>query len=97
MSYGIRPYLYIIRAGRFYKIGYSLNPAKRLIDIQVGNPLKCELLTSMEFPHTVTEIELELHKKYSQKRTFGEWFVLTKVDLKDIHKFLRKSKKNDPS
>ena len=43
--------VYVIKADRFYKIGFSIDVNKRIHAIQNGSPFKCILLlTSIEKP-----------------------------------------------
>ena len=62
----------------FYKIGYSKNPKFREITLQSEKP-------SIKMVKTWDKnIESLLHKKYHNNRVRGEWFDLTKVQVKYI-------------
>ena len=63
----------------FFKIGKSVNPSFREKTLQSEKPTITKIF---EFP---SDVELSLHKKYSDKRVRGEWFALTDDDLIDIN------------
>lgn len=61
---------YLMFDGRYYKIGKSKNPEKRLLEIKTGNP-GCELICSS---NKITEIEL--HTLFYNSNVGREWFDL---------------------
>ena len=65
-------FVYFIRSGDFVKIGYSLDPVKRLAKIGTDSPYKCEIIgifASQDFSET------EMHRKFSHLWSRGEWFL----------------------
>jgi predicted GIY-YIG superfamily endonuclease len=59
-----------------YKIGVSINPEKRLKQLQTGNSSELSLIHS--YPSTyANKIEKTLQRKYSLEKTNGEWFQLS--------------------
>lgn len=76
-------YIYLIRCGKYFKIGISGNPLKRAESIQTSTPYKTELLYAERFENA-TEIEKELHQLLKDKRVRGEWFELQKGDFSKI-------------
>ena len=70
-------YLYGNEAERWYKIGHSINPVTRTKSFdKILLPFPCKLLHS--FPATnARKAEGELHKRFSDNRTNGEWFRLS--------------------
>lgn len=75
--------VYLIRAAQFYKIGISCNVKKRIPSIQTGCPIKCEYIGYI--PHDQPEaLERELHLKFQDFRTFGEWFDLGDDSIKQL-------------
>lgn len=83
MSSTAPDYVYLMRAGEFYKIGVSKTPEKRARAMQTGCPRKIEIL------HTVAcesayNMEFAMHGLYQEKRTHGEWF-----DNLDEHEVIR--------
>ena len=63
------------------KIGVATNVQERLRTIQTGCPYPLEVL--LTFPGDL-EHESYLHNIYADKRTSGEWFLLTEEDFKLI-------------
>lgn len=71
--------VYLIRAAQFYKIGITADVKKRLRAIQTGCPIQCEYIGYIP-SHQPEDLEKELHRKFQQFKTSGEWF-----DLGDDH------------
>jgi hypothetical protein len=64
-----------------YKIGFSKTPEKRLKSLQTGHPTKLSLHYVKEIPDTqVKNIEKQIHKAITYKRTKGEWFNILLED-----------------
>lgn len=78
---GVQGYVYLIievlpgGGLRYGKIGYSTNPAKRVAELQTGNPRPLALHLSK--PGTEAD-EAALHQKYIQHNVLQEWFHITK-------------------
>jgi len=53
------------------KIGYSLNPSRRLKDLQTASPNQLELLAILPGDQVT---ETEYHSKYADCNIGGEWF-----------------------
>lgn len=68
-----KDYLYIIQSDLtgMIKIGRSINPVKRLKQLQTGNPNKLKLIASFKNQGWK---EKHLHEKLSRFRLEGEWF-----------------------
>lgn len=77
---GKQGYVYLITEAlpggglRYAKIGYSVNPKKRVAELQTGNPRTLVLLYMM--PGT-EEDERQLHAKYASDNVLQEWFAIT--------------------
>lgn len=67
-------FIYFIRAEGtgFVKIGKTLNPWQRQLELQTSNPHKLTLLCAV-LDQTGTG-EAELHKRFQSLRERGEWF-----------------------
>ena len=64
------------------KIGKSIDAEKRVIQLQTGNPNKLELYEVLD---GYTELENELHKRFSEQRIDGtEWFNLSKDEVDSL-------------
>lgn len=64
--------LYVIgqRGSSIVKIGRSIDPEKRVAEIQRMSPLPLEVL----WAHTGGHLEAKLHGRFAHLRTHGEWF-----------------------
>lgn len=80
-------YVYVIRAETgHYKIGRTTSIPRRMNLFSVKLPFKFDIINY--FPcHNMFEIESHFHEVYSEKRTNGEWFLLSDEDV-DIIKFI---------
>lgn len=63
--------IYFIQSGDYVKIGYSKNPEKRLKSLQTGNQAPLKLLLVLDGG---TDKEAELHERFAELRSRGEWF-----------------------
>ena len=86
-------WVYLIEAvgHNMVKIGHSKDPDSRLKSLSSASPFGLQLLAKI--PGGKSR-EMELHKRFSQYRAKGEWFL----DVPCIRKFFDspKAKKNDP-
>lgn len=66
--------IYLIRCAETNtcKIGFSLNPQKRLSSLQTSNPYPLELIAAFE---GTTLDESLLHARFSEYKLNGEWFT----------------------
>lgn len=71
-------YLILDKRTGYYKIGRSKDPLHREKTLQAEQP-DIELVCTC-----ITDMEKELHRKYSYARLRGEWFDLSINDVKDI-------------
>jgi hypothetical protein len=82
--------VYIIQAGdtKYYKIGITSGSiGKRLDSLQTGNHLKLNIIHTY-YSNNINKLEKELHERYSDKRSIGEWFILEDTILKNLIKEL---------
>ena len=71
-------YLIYDTSSKLFKIGRSVDPIRRLKNMETGNPnLKLLFFTD-------TLVENELHKKYQKLKVKGEWYKLGIIELKEI-------------
>ena len=73
-----KTYLIKNRRNGFYKIGRSINPLKREKTLQSEEPDIVMVKTWSR------NIESKLHKDYKEHRVRGEWFELSKAQVKYI-------------
>ena len=74
------------------KIGKANNVKKRLEELQIGNPVKLNLLLKIEYESEkqAYDAELSLHRLFAKKRIRGEWYKLELYDLPRISAYLKK-------
>jgi Meiotically up-regulated gene 113 len=73
--------VYMLKLGRHYKIGKSFRVPQRHQEIAIELPEKPDVV------HVITTddptgIEAYWHKRFAEKRTNGEWFALTREDIR---------------
>lgn len=66
----------------YYKIGQSINPYRRLKNIDTHSPSKPKIILLIPDPLFVKE--KILHRMFSKKRARKEWFRLNQKDIKEI-------------
>ena len=77
-------------SGGYIKIGCSQDVKKRIENIQSNNPT-IRVLRLIE-TSDIAGLESELHKAFANKRIKGEWFLLTKDDIKQIEEIVETAK-----
>ena len=85
---GLDPIVYIIGCSVFrdiycIKIGCSLNPLDRIDSMQVGCPIKYDLVW-LSFGGF--RLESKLHDMFRKKRIHGEWFVADLPEMIELQK-----------
>ena len=82
----VRVYLYLIKCGEYFKIGYASNVKKRFDSYCVHNPYECNLLLSSQEMSSskAIQIEQEILLIYRSKHHKGEWFIFDDDDVKLI-------------
>jgi hypothetical protein len=78
---GVDGAVYMLKLGRHYKIGKSYRVPRRHQEIAIELPEKPEVV------HVITTddpsgIETYWHKRFADKHTNGEWFALTREDVR---------------
>jgi hypothetical protein len=90
--------LYVLKANRYYKIGISLDFAKRMEAIQACNPLEVRLVT-FEYIPTRRRIQIEkaVHGRLAEYRMHGEWFDASSVLIRRVvREVVKAAKKDEP-
>lgn len=74
-------YLYLVKAQgtSIFKIGIASDVDDRLATMQIGSPLKLELLRAVK-RSDARKVEAQLHQKFDEYRSHGEWFSLPESD-----------------
>ena len=79
MPFG-KEHVYIMHDGHAVKIGRAVDVSHRQKCLQTGNPRHIRVLFSAGLGRFSCDIEAALHRRFSDKRGFGEWFFITPDD-----------------
>lgn len=77
-------YVYVIQDvtnTRYFKIGRTNNPARRLNHFDVILPVDIHVVAVLPCDNMVT-LETWLHRRFADKRQRGEWFALSNDDVR---------------
>jgi len=80
-------FVYLMKSGRFYKIGRSTCAEKRAYEVQLVLPEELTLVHKIKTDDPVG-IEAYWHSRFADRRLRGEWFDL-KAD--DVRAFRRRT------
>lgn len=84
-------YVYFIQTGDAIKVGIASDLAKRMVNVQVGNPHKIEVLHSISTSEEeARKIESQIHELFKRTHLNGEWFHANQFMID----FIRHIKKN---
>lgn len=78
----------------YIKIGVSVNPKKRLFELQTGCPFKLHIISSFDLrsiSKSSFEIEKALHKILKPFSTYGEWFEISAYQIPSFIKYIESS------
>ena len=73
-------FVYLMKSGKYYKIGRSNDAYRRAYEIRLQLPEKLELIHKIKTDDPIG-IEEYWHKRFKDKRKNGEWFELTRQDI----------------
>lgn len=73
-------FVYLMKSGKYYKIGRSNDAERRAYDLRLQMPEKLELIHKIKTDDSIG-IEEYWHKRFKDKRKNGEWFELTRQDV----------------
>jgi hypothetical protein len=79
-------YVYLMKSGKFYKIGRSNAPGRRKYELGIKLPEELKTVHIIKTDDPVG-IEEYWHKRFNAKRKGGEWFDL---DASDVNAFKRR-------
>ena len=75
-------FVYLIEGnGREVKIGRALNPHKRLVELQMGNPNRLTIWKAIPAEDRMA-LEVYLHFRFASYRIHGEWFKLPVEEMR---------------
>lgn len=73
-------YVYLLKSGRFYKVGRSNAVGRRERELAIQLPERAQVVHSIKTDDPVG-IESYWHRRFQDRRKNGEWFELTAKDL----------------
>lgn len=76
-------YVYLLKAGDYYKIGRSKNFERRVKEIKLQLPFPVEQIHVARV-NDMVESEKKWHKRFKAKRANGEWFLLSNADVREF-------------
>jgi ribosomal protein L24E len=80
-------FIYVLKSGKHYKIGITKEVAKRMRELQTGDPVK-HLFVCSSFFKDAPIFERLLHDTFAEYRVEGEWFELPHEKLEELIEFL---------
>jgi hypothetical protein len=80
-------YVYLIKSGRYHKIGRANSVGRREYELAIQLPERVKLIHRIRTDDPAG-IEAYWHKRFEEKRSNGEWF---KLDSADIQAFKERS------
>ncbi len=81
-------YVYMIRMDKWHKIGKATNVLKRTGELRITLPSKETLVHTIETDDPYG-VENYWHRRFADRQTNGEWFLLTSDDVRAFKKWRR--------
>lgn len=81
-------YVYMIRMDKWHKIGKATNVLKRTGELRIALPARETLIHTIETDDPYG-VENYWHRRFADRQTNGEWFLLTPEDVRAFKKWRR--------
>lgn len=81
-------YVYFVQLDDMIKIGFAVEPKKRIRALQIGTPHELKILAMFEGN---PRLEAQIHARFARLRHKGEWFKAGPALLKFIEEGVRQS------
>lgn len=83
-------YIYIMSNGDAFKVGLSIDPKRRLRQLQTGSPKKLSLVYFVEIETAPVKIlESIMHRYLKMNHLTGEWFNADLATIKNLLDFVK--------
>jgi hypothetical protein len=73
-------YVYLLKSGKYYKIGRSNSPGRREYELAIQLPERVKTVHTIKTDDPAG-IESYWHRRFSDRRKNGEWFELSREDI----------------
>lgn len=80
VGFRTRGFVYLLKSGRYHKIGHSNDPSRRAYELRLQLPEQLKMLHRIETDDP-EGIEAYWHRRFADKRANGEWFALSPADI----------------
>jgi hypothetical protein len=81
-------YIYLVRLGKFTKIGHAKNPVLRFQQLQCGCPFRYEDFKYFQVVDA-PELETVLHTHFMDEKISGEWYEISEKEVEWLKNYIK--------